>query len=454
MPIPKINSLPVDLATRVYIDSVSHSNPLPHWLDSKKYPYDQIAQLIKGKIVRYTKNQEDVKPAYKIDVPLKAGITRTWLIPSVNDQIILHACTIDLESSLYLDDSKKSKVFSYQGSPDKIDFLNRQLEQWIAFQDETLKRMKPNGYILQLDLKKAYANFDRKKVFSYFAKKSGNKPTVDLLAKLINGWTDDTKGLPLVNDSLFFLGDAYLDTVDTLIEKHSANFIRFVDDYRFFGDSKKELETVFESVSNELASAGFVINQKKVCLGPCSDFIKMLSVKKYKEEPNEYLGPLLFAEVIDPERLVEYIAVALNKPEQYLTVSYGRLLTRELRKLRANAQSGSFAYNAFVSKLAKNRTIRKQIIELTTTYSSKTNESWRIVWLLHLLEDLVRSGKKVGQEKKMLAGLIKDSKTDIVVRLWAKRLLLSPAKLDESKTLFNQQDVSYIQEGKLIYGES
>lgn len=453
MPNPGIDSLPVELVVRVYIDSVSYSNPLPPWLDSTNFPYAPIAFLIKDKIGRYKDNSEEVRPAYQIAVPYKPDVIRTWTVPSVNDQIVLHACAASLGPSLIGDARDQARVFSYQSNPNETDFLKRQLGQWVAFQDATLNRLETQGCILQLDLKHAFANFDRNHVFSYLKEKSGNEHVVDLLAKVVNGWTGDQQGLPLVNDSLFFLGDAYLNTVDDLIERHSGNFIRFVDDYRLFDDSIPELEATFEKVSRDLESAGFAVNQQKICLGSRADFLSAISAVKYAAEaPDEYLGPLLFTRVIDPERLVEYIGIALKDPNQYLTVRFGRLLTREVRKLRANAKSGSSVHQVFVDKLAANQEIRERVIELTQNFATRSGEGWRLIWLLHLVEDIVRAGGNADREKELVESLMNDVDIDIVVRLWAIKLLQRPARLGTPASLFQRQDVNYIEEGKLVYG--
>lgn len=453
MPGHEIDALPVELVVRVYIDSVSYSNPLPPWLDGANYPYAPISHLVKEKIGRYMDNAEQVRPAYQIDVPYKPDAIRTWTVPSANDQIVLHACAASLGPGLIGDDRDQARVFSYQNNPNETDFLIRQLGQWVAFQDATLSRLETHGCILQLDLKHAFANFDRDHVFSYLREKSGKEQIVDLLAKVVNGWTGDQQGLPLVNDSLFFLGDAYLNTVDDLIERHTDKFIRFVDDYRLFGNSIPELEATFENISRDLEAAGFAINQQKICLGSRADFLKAITAFKYADEgPEEYLGPLLFTSVIDPEQLVEFIGIALSEPDLYLTVRFGRLLTRELRKLRANSKSGSEVHKKFVDRLADNQEIRQRLVELTQDFATRPGEDWRLIWLLHLIEDILRTGGNTNAETELVEGLMNNVDIDMVVRLWASKLLQKPARSGTPESIFERQDVDYTEEGKLLYG--
>ena len=75
---------------------------------------------------------------------------------------------------------------------------------------------------------------------------------MDLLSKLVFGFSPELKGLPLINDSLFFLGNAYLSEIDAVLERHTSNFIRFVDDYRVFGSSRDDLSNLLNDLGQEL----------------------------------------------------------------------------------------------------------------------------------------------------------------------------------------------------------
>ena len=455
-----LKALNVEWAVRVYIDTVSYSNPLPPWIQPAEFSYKSIAEKIENKIRRYHTHGEDTGAAFEIVIPYRPEDRRTWHIPSINEQIILQACMAYLSPSLAPNGSTKARVFTYQKDPGNSEFLNQQLEGWLAFQNETTKRLETSAYILQLDLKRAFASMSRPEFFAYFKSYAADTKVVEFLNRLINGWMNERPGIPLVNDSLFFLGNAYLNTVDVVIGQHSDNFIRFLDDYRLFGDTRSELEKAFVRISRDLERTGFTINQKKVRLGSRSDYLRAISTIQRSEDSKamaemdtrESLGPMLFVKVIEPHQLVRFIEIALENPEDYLTVRLGRLLLREIRKLRTNASVGSELHKDFSESLAGNQPLRKRILELISQYLRQDVEEWRLVWLLYLLEDVILVDAKANQEHRLIESASRAANLNPIVGLWAKRLLSQRKQQHQSSAIFERQDVNYLDEGRLLYG--
>ena len=85
-----LRDLPIQLAIRLVLDSISYSNPLPPWFDSVTIDYKKRERTIGKKILRYLDGEKPTVP-FQIDLPKKTGGKKPWKVPSVNDQIILQA---------------------------------------------------------------------------------------------------------------------------------------------------------------------------------------------------------------------------------------------------------------------------------------------------------------------------------------------------------------------------
>ncbi|MGD9251831.1 MAG: RNA-directed DNA polymerase [Desulfobacterales bacterium] len=454
-------SAPIDIVkirsdVRVYFDAIRFSTPMPSWWDREHINYGRIAKRIKPKIDDILSGGVLNSSSFMIDVPHRSGEYKKWIAPPITEQIMLQCCTSLLAPSLAEKALKPRHVFSYRyrRESSQPSFISNQLESWIAFQEETHKRLETNQFILQLDLKNAFANIDRDDYFAFLAEFSPHPTAIQLLKRLIAAWDRDGQGIPLVNDALFFLGNSYISKVDLLVAQYSQDFIRFVDDYRLFSNSRNELEEILEKVSRRLKQLGFTLNQQKIRLGSGTDYFKAINTVKYAEDmESEYLSAPLFADTIDPEQLFQLIKIALNNPERYITVGVGRLLITELRRLRT--EEGNAAHDRFAETLVKDSVTRERIVELMTTYSGDQHENWRTVWLLYLAADLLLLKDKESSEFKLASKLSHSQTGHPLVRLWARRVLspekaMQPAK--DFDTWFGLLELNYLEVGQTLYG--
>lgn len=454
--------LKLELAVRYYVDSVSYSAPMPPWVQwGPAFPYSDIATCLQDKLTRQLLPDQNLEAhAFSISVPYRTEDYRTWVLPAVTEQIIVHACAMYISLKAKGGGIDQKRVYSYSSAPWKNDFLDEQLRQWLAFQKETTLRLKTSPYILQLDLRRAFANIDRNNFFTYFESMIGDGNVLGILKTYVNGWANGEPGIPFVNDSLFYLGNIYLNTVDKLLKRHSKNFIRFMDDYRIFGSSRTELEGVYEAFSRALESAGFSINDGKVVLGSSSEYFRAAAIAASRHDvqikvgqPPSYLGPLLFTRVIDPDQLVKLIEVVATEPSRYLTVRVGRLLLREIRKLRTNASTGSLLHKYFAEKLLLNSALREKLRALVLHYANRNGEEWRLIWLLYVLEDLIPLHDKTSLEYRLVLKIAGLPHLQPVARLWALRLIRSPRVRHGAKDIFDHLDADYLTAGLRLYPE-
>src|SRR5687767_11570409 len=268
-------SLPTRLATRLVFDSVSYSNCLPPWRDDVDMDFADMDRHIRRRISEYLKGRNPSAP-FTILVPKRNGSKKKWVIPSVMDQVILQTAVSELARpvSTLLDEKR---VFSYRinKNPNKVQFTENQAASWTLFQETTQSRLKgPASSMLQMDLEGAFHSIDRPRFYDFLKRVSPSGIEVKLVEHLVESFAGHDPGLPLINDSLFFLGNAYLAVVDQVIQKQTPSFIRFVDDYRIFGSSNDGLERRFEQIDRALGDLGFKINMSKVKVGTRNDYFQ------------------------------------------------------------------------------------------------------------------------------------------------------------------------------------
>ena len=446
-------SLEVEWAARIFIDSVSYSSPLPLWNEVKIFKYDDVAERIEKKIIEYVKETKQVTKPYQILVSYKKNDPRLWLFPSLTEQVILHACSAALGKTIKLD---SKRVFTYQHRPNEIHFLSSHLNQWVNFQTETANRLKKYKYVLHLDIKKAINNVHRPDFFNYLREQTDNEMVVNLLQKMLDTWMGKHAGLPLINDSLFYLLNAYFQVLDKTIIRYTDNYIRFVDDFRIFGQSKSELEKQYEKINEGINKLGFSINDKKVKLISRDNYVRAINkvenIDDYNEE--EYFGPLLFRNIVEPSQLVEIISTILNDPDKYLTVRLGRLVLREIRKLRANEDNGSVAIDIYRHTMINNNALRNRLRSLIKSYANQQpDKQWHLVWLLYVSHDIIET-QDSSDEQKLLEKLTKKLDKNSITFLWTKKILYGrhkPRPINGDDLAY--MDANYVDEGKLLYGE-
>jgi hypothetical protein len=240
-------ALPFQLGIRLALDSISYSNPLPYWLETVAIDYSERAQGVRRRVTQYLDGVRP-KPAFSVQVPKKSGQLKTWFVPTVNDQIIFQTCVSVIAESVYTRSVNPNRVFSYRYNtdPNRLALIQDPISAWNDFQNETRQSCLSNECLLQFDIADAFASIDRTQFSRFLVHVACNKQAAALLSMLVDSLSGGEMGLPLINDSVFFLGNAYLSEIDKVVEARTSNFIRFVDDYRVFGKSREDLARLLE----------------------------------------------------------------------------------------------------------------------------------------------------------------------------------------------------------------
>jgi hypothetical protein len=453
-------SLPIQLAARLAVDSISYSNPLPPWSDSVMTDYERREETIRNKINKYLTGEKPAPP-FEITVPKKGGDKKVWKIPSVNDQIVVQVCISALaEKANNVLDYKRAWSYHYNTNPDRLQLTESQVSLWKQFQDETERRCKNRSdCLLQIDLENAFESIDRGKFFDFLEHLAPRHIAVSLLKLMLDSFSGHDTGLPLINDSVFFIGNAYLHKVDQVVGRYTNDFIRFVDDYRIFGTSLDFLESILEKISQELAPIGFKIKKSKVKLGSTEEYLEAISNSTYAttKKDGDYISAVAFDNVTSPELLVKLIGRALENPNDLLTEGFGRLSLGATRRMRVNhvivAETKNYKESPlddYRNILSTSNDISRRAFNLLESYIKEPDESWRAVWVLHMLEDVSPQDAELSKARDDLLHFASEHASAELVRLRANCSLQTGMHLD----LEDLHELGYLEGGARIYGSN
>ncbi|HSY49245.1 MAG TPA: hypothetical protein VLC46_10575 [Thermoanaerobaculia bacterium] len=441
-------------AVRLVLDSITYSNALPEWTDEPFFDYSEREAAISRRISAYLSGSAKPAPPAHILVPRKNGSPKNWSIPSVNDQIVLQVCAGALarqaEAAALVD---YSHVFSYEPNrrPERLAFTESQFTAWSTFNKEVAVRAK-RGAILQLDIEQMYRSVDPANFVAFFEKRFGPGAEIDLLKVLLRSFSAPGEGLPLINESIFYLGDVYLSIVDDLFRKHSLDYVRFVDDYRVFDSSRERLEQNLEEVTRDLASVGFRPNARKTRLGSDSEYFDAIADADPKKE-DQYISAIRFDDMPDPAILATMVVRATGD-ETRITEGMGRFTMQSVRKLKAHDALAKGREGILLNDPVDDRKLRTYLdhynavlkaslkpesVARAFDHYSKTGDEWRIVWLLF-------TTKGAGIDWKA---------TDVsslppIARLWARSLIVKPNDVPDEEL----HTLSYLEAGNRLYGSA
>jgi hypothetical protein len=443
-------------ATRLLLDSVSYSNPLPEWIPPTTVDYDAREQLLSTRADDYLSNRRRPKPGVPISVPRRDGSNRIWTIPTVNDQILLQTCALRLshiaERRGIVD---YTRVFSYEinRSPHRLAFTQDSLPAWEGFLSETRRRVG-GRQILQFDIEQAYRSIDNRSFCGFFRNLAGDTDEVALLRVLLDHF-ESPPGLPFVNNALFYLGNVYLSLVDDIVHDHTDDFIRYVDDYRVFDDSRERLERIFAGINRDLIKIGFRINPRKTRVGDENDFITAVEAADRAAplpkpgEPPEYNLPLVAEDVMEPEALAVLVPEAAKRVND-LTEGMGRYLMQSVRRM---SDDPSFVaqrqQEIYYTGLKKNFDVPAANAALTTL-SNDPHSEWRFVWLLYISSGLIHPYTTGRHPFEPFLSAVKAAQVTPIARCWLNRLREGSTRRAVSAELLH--DMSYVEAGRTLYG--
>src|SRR5260370_42658273 len=94
------------------------------------------------------------KSVFSVQVPKKNGRLKTWIVPTVNDQIIFQTCLSVIAESLYKRSVNPNRVFSYRYNtdPNRLALIQAPIRPSNEFQTHTRPRYLSEELIHQYDI--------------------------------------------------------------------------------------------------------------------------------------------------------------------------------------------------------------------------------------------------------------------------------------------------------------
>jgi hypothetical protein len=456
-------SFPVQLAIRLLLDSVSYSNALPDWVDVLVIDYNVRAKLINKALNDYFAGAKP-RTAFEIEVPKKFGTPKTWVVPSVNDQIVIQACVSSIAEGIEGRCIDRAVVYSSQlnRDPRRLSFLENQVDAWAKFQSAVHSRCANGECLLQIDLRDAYESIQIQSFSKLLNEKADFVPAAKILIHLLTTFGKGKSGIPFINDSVFFLGNAYFSVVDDLLKQRKRQFVRFVDDYKIFGTSASELESFLPELRKDLAKLGFEINDQKLKLGTGEEYLEAISKLRYAEIPKtEYIDASVQPDVYEPEDMVKQILESLRNPDEFLHQGFGRLQMASLRRMKVRVLfTDTVGYedsplDDFKGIISENAEAMGLIAQRLEDYSRNGDQTWRLIWVLYLCTFLDESSSQGEQLRSRIFTAIDQIShsysVDRVARQWASAVKIQRAVVEDQK-IEKIHDLEYLEAGRAAYG--
>ena len=404
--------------------------------------------------------------ALEISLPKKSGDSDIWIVPSVNDQIVLQSCVSAIAEIIEKRCLDPDIVFSCRlnTDPKHLAFLSNQVNAWKNFQSQTQERCALNHCVLQVDIKSAYesVNFEAFSKFIYAS--TDSHPAAKILVSLLKAFSETTKGIPFINDSVFFLGNAYFSEVDKILRSHNCKFIRFVDDYRIFGPSTAELEAILSVLRVDLHKMGFDINDKKLKLGTGEDYLNAMAKLKYEVIPrSQYAHTSANITSLDVSGIFENIFACLKNPDEKLHRGFGRMFMGLLSSMRVHASFSRARGDTnlqpegeFSDLLVQSPEALELIVERLEEYRTGPQNDWKLIWVLYLCKSIPEESKKKSELISKIFDLIDEIQQspalDPVARLWAIRTTADRTPEEALRLVEYVHGLEYLEAGRAWHG--
>lgn len=210
----------------------------------------------------------------EIEVPKAKYILRPGARPILIDWIIYDAVVSYIARKIY---TKVPKVsFSFQKFRDRMKNKKeyKNINYWVAFDDEALSRAKKNSFMLVTDITGFFEHISidaLKERLLLLSTDSEYQRAVSFLVDLmLEVWTKNNSigkfGLPQGVEASRILADIYLYSVDQVMTKTKSNFIRWMDDMILFASTESQLKISMIELQKVLRDLKLSINSKKTVM--------------------------------------------------------------------------------------------------------------------------------------------------------------------------------------------
>lgn len=152
---------------------------------------------------------------------------------------------------------------------------HKAMDRFLYFSQKVSKNNTRTGWILKCDIRKFFASIDHEILKEILAKRILDERLLTIFSSIISSFhsTAPGKGLPLGNLTSQLLVNLYMNEFDQFAKHNlkAKHYIRYADDFVFFHEDRKVLETWLEKIGT------FLTSKLKLELHPNKVLIKTLA---------------------------------------------------------------------------------------------------------------------------------------------------------------------------------
>jgi hypothetical protein len=169
-------------------------------------------------------------------------------------------------------------VFSYRWKPENGVWFNPGVG-WKEFADEERHYLSRSSFTGIVDIGQFYESI-RPRMLEAALQYAGVQRERQLpIITLLRLCRLDDFGLPVGGTASRILAEACLTPIDHALHDEGVRFIRFVDDYRIFADSEKELKSALWTLARNLGEVGLSLNKSKTRLLDSAEYAEQLDAQ-------------------------------------------------------------------------------------------------------------------------------------------------------------------------------
>ncbi|MFO0614783.1 MAG: RNA-directed DNA polymerase [Polyangiaceae bacterium] len=171
----------------------------------------------------------------------------------------------------------KEMVFSYRyvPGPDTHSLFDTNLG-WVAFQSTALARASAQAFVLATDISDFYPRIYHHRLENALQQATERRDIVNRIIVLLAKFSQTSSyGLPVGGNAARVLAELLLNRVDRLLVADKIDFVRFVDDYYVFADSREAAQRALVFLSETLLeNEGLGLSRAKTRLMTRAEFLR------------------------------------------------------------------------------------------------------------------------------------------------------------------------------------
>lgn len=135
----------------------------------------------------------------------------------------------------------------------------------LSASQKTMHFVRRNKYVLQCDIRKFFPSVNHEIMFDIVKNKIHDRRLLNLMWNVIHSVGGNTN-LPIGNLTSQWMGNVYLNKLDNFVKQnlHVPDYIRYCDDFCFYGNDKRKLHDVGKAIGR------FLQSELNLCFSKCN----------------------------------------------------------------------------------------------------------------------------------------------------------------------------------------